>query len=56
MTATSNPSVVKMVDTTPREAGEPESNDAGEFDRFKDLAGKVVQVPKSEVDEKRKKP
>jgi hypothetical protein len=28
---------------------------AGEFGRFEDLASKLIQVPKSEVDEKRKK-
>ena len=32
------------------------SDSAGELDRFKALAGNVVQVPKSEIDEKRKKP
>ena len=50
MTATSNPSLIKVIDTTPRS----ESNDSDEFDRMKDLTGKLVQVPKSEVDEKRK--
>jgi hypothetical protein len=52
---TSNPAgSPKVTDTTPRphsEAGRAESND---FDRFEALTGKLVQVPKDEVDKKRK--
>lgn len=33
----------------------PTENDAGEFSRFGRLLDKLVQVPKSEVDEQRKK-
>lgn len=34
----------------------PGSTGPGEFDRFEDLAGKLVQVPKKELDEKLAKP
>jgi hypothetical protein len=41
----------KVTDTTgPRPSGEP-----GEFERFEELAGKLVQVSKGELDEKLKK-
>jgi hypothetical protein len=32
----------------------PEDNSATEFERFRDLMKKLVRVPKSELDEKRK--
>jgi hypothetical protein len=55
MTATSNPAVIKVVDTTPRKTPvEAKSKHPGDFDRFEDLTSKLTKVPKSEVDEQRK--
>lgn len=34
----------------------PVANEPSEFERFEQLAGKLVKVPKSELDEKLKKP
>jgi hypothetical protein len=37
----------------PTEPDEKSSSEEGEFEQFEDLARKVVQVPKKEVDGKR---
>jgi hypothetical protein len=48
-----SPSDVKPVSIeVPAKRGS-DHTEAAEFDRFKDLAGKLTQVPKSEVDDKR---
>ena len=49
---TSNPAgSPKVTDTTPR----PSANEPNpEFQRFEDLARKLVKVPKGELDEKRR--
>jgi hypothetical protein len=52
MTTTTNPAAVKTIITGARET--VRSGPDAEFEAFEELAGKLVQVPKSEIDEKRK--
>jgi hypothetical protein len=57
MTGNSNPvgnPVITQAHESISEAGSQKPADS-EFDRFKGLASKLAQVPKAEVDEKRKK-
>jgi hypothetical protein len=52
---TSNPAgSPKITDTTPRQQQTPGESKPEEFSNFDKLAGKIVQVPKKELDAKRK--
>jgi hypothetical protein len=55
MAATSNPSgspVIRDLTPKPHEGQGPKHSESGNFEK---LAGKLVQVPKTEVDEQRQK-
>ena len=55
MSETWNPVGAPFIEITTDPPASAPKDERPEFDRFKDLAGKLTKVPKSEVDEKRKK-
>jgi hypothetical protein len=48
-----NPVGTTLIQTDETPSGQ-DGDEPSEFDRFEDLASKLAQTPKSEVDEKRK--